>query len=71
MSNREKQRGFMAMVNDDYEQAKTEACAAGNPQRISVRIIERRWKLPAGRLLYFRANLPRNKTPLPDFIESL
>lgn len=65
MSVRE-QSARVAAVNCDYELAKAEAVRAGHPTRVSVRLIERRHNLKAGQLVYFRANLPRRKTPVPD-----
>ena len=65
-------RGFgeqtaqVAMVNADYDLAKEEAVGSGRPHTVTIRIWERRWKLKAGQLLNFRANLPRKKTPVPD-----
>lgn len=68
MSHRDKQSAYLAGVNADYEIAKQEARASGFHHTVTVRIIERRFKLPAGQLLHFRANLPRRKTPVPDDI---
>ena len=72
-----KARGFgsqtarVAQANDDYEVSKAEAIKKGHGYRISVTVIERRHKLKPGQLLYFRANLPRKKTPIPDPVDDL
>lgn len=58
---------YMARINDDYELSKAETSG----YRISIRVIEKRWKLPRGKLANFRANLPRRKTPLPDYVDFL
>jgi hypothetical protein len=57
------------MINDEYEAEKAEAIKAGNRERISIPIIEKRWLsrgLKPGQLVNFRANLPSKKTPIPD-----
>ena len=56
----------LAMVNADFEDAKSEAIQSATPHSVSIRIWEKRWKLKRGQLANFRANLPRKKTPLPD-----
>jgi hypothetical protein len=66
MSGRDLNRIKMMGFNHVYEEKKRDARAAGNAERVSVKSVERWLKLPPGKLANFRANLPRNKTPIPD-----
>lgn len=65
------QTAIVAQANDDYAACKAEAIRDGIGLRVTIAIIEKRWKLKPGQLLYFRANLPRKKTPIPDLVDSL
>jgi hypothetical protein len=60
------QTALVALANADYETSKVEARKAGHGHGVTVRMIERRWKVKAGQILNFRANLPRKKTLVPD-----
>ena len=56
------------LANADYEATQAECRKRGKDYRFTetIRIFEKRWKLPARKLANFRANMKRRKTPLPD-----
>lgn len=50
----------VVIANSEYEEAKREARAKGWPCSVTLRKIERKYKIRAGSLLNYRANHPES-----------
>ena len=66
MNNRDVQTALVATANADYVVNKNNAKSMGHSHDVTIRSLEKEWGLNKNQLTYFRANLTRRKSPVPE-----